>query len=183
MGRYRYDVRRTRRRPRRCLRLSPRRLIPWLWLFAALVAAPVLATSTAGAAIAPPWCGTPIPDGTAALPDGSSATHPVGSYPHIPWYAIGCTLERIQSQSNGRMTYRVTGQSANGFDLYAVTINALDTKQQRRDFRNWRKIRKFSLEHPVNALRTLDRLGGKVKVPLMISAGIHGNESEGIDAS
>src|SRR5215210_5923280 len=165
------------------VRVSARRLNPWLWLVVALLAVPLLGSTTAGAAIAPPWCGTPIPDGTAALPDGSSPTHPAGSYPHIPWYAIGCTLDRIQSQSNGRMTYEVTGQSANGFDLYAVTINALDTKQQRRDFRNWRKIRKFSLEHPVNALRTLDRLGGKVKVPLMISAGIHGNESEGIDAS
>jgi len=163
--------------------MSPRRLTLWLWLVAVLLAVPALATSTAGAAIEPPWCGTPIPDGTAALPDGSSPTHPVGSYPHIPWYAIGCTLDRIQSQSNGRMTYRVTGQSANGFDLYAVTINALDTKTQRRDFATWEKIRKFSLDHPANAQKTLENAGGSVKIPLMISAGIHGNESEGIDAT
>src|SRR5215212_351136 len=94
--------------------LFPRRPTMKLWFVAVLCALPFLGASTAGAAIAPPWCGTPIPDATAALPDGSSPTHPVGSYPHIPWYAIGCTLERIQSESNGRMTYRVTGKSALG---------------------------------------------------------------------
>ena len=163
--------------------MFPRKLTTLLWLSALLLAVPALATSTAGAAIAPPWCGTPMPDGVAALPDGSSPTHPVGSYPHIPWYAIGCTLDRIQSESNGRMTYRVTGQSANGFDLYAVTINALDTKKQRRDFANWQKIRKFALDHPANAQKTLGNVGADVKIPLMIQAGIHGNESEGIDAT
>src|SRR5215210_8825482 len=168
--------------PRRCLRLSTRR-ISLLCLTAVLCALPFVAPSTAAGAIAPPWCGTPMPDGTAALPDGSSPTHPVGSYPHIPWYAIGCTLERIQSESNGRMTYRVTGQSALGFDLYAVTINALNTKQQRKDFRNWKKIRKDALDRPDKAQKTLARVGGKAKIPLMISAGIHGNESEGIDAT
>ena len=163
--------------------LFPRKLTTLLWLSAALLAVPLLASGTAGAAIAPPWCGTPIPDGTAALPDGSSPTHPVGSYPHIPWYAIGCTLERIQSESNGRMTYRVTGQSANGFDLYAVTINALDTKAQRHDFANWQKIRRVALDHPENAQKMLANVGANAKIPLMIQAGIHGNESEGIDAT
>jgi hypothetical protein len=87
-----------------------------------LLAVPLTAAGTAGAEIGPPWCGTPIPDGTAALPDGSSPTHPVGSFPHIPWYAIGCTLDSIAAQSNGRMAVEVTGESANGFELYAVTI-------------------------------------------------------------
>src|SRR5918994_5660742 len=111
-------------------------------MVAALVIAAGMPSAAEAVTIAPPWCGTPAPDATAALPDGSSPTHPVGSYPHIPWYAIGCTLERIQSESNGRMTYRVTGQSALGYDMYAVTFNALDTKQQRKDFQNWQKIRK-----------------------------------------
>ena len=51
--------------------------------------------SGAAAAIAPPWCGTPEPDAAANLPDGSSPSHPAGSFPHIPYYAIGCTLEDI----------------------------------------------------------------------------------------
>jgi hypothetical protein len=154
-----------------------------LLLLALALAISLAASGTGGAAIAPPWCGTPIPDGTAALPDGTQPTHPVGSYPHIPWYAIGCTLERIASESNGRMTYRVTGKSALGYDLYAVTINALDTKQQRRDFANWQKIRRYALDDPAHAQKVLDHAGDDVKVPLLISAGIHGNESEGIDAS
>jgi zinc carboxypeptidase len=162
--------------------MSPRRLTLWLWLVAVL-AVPMVATGTVGAAIEPPWCGTPIPDGTAALPDGSSPTHPVGSYPHIPWYAIGCTLERIQSESHGRMTYRVSGQSALGKDMYVVTINALDTKAQRRGFSNWKKIRRHALTDPARAQDILAKAGDGVKVPLFISAGIHGNESEGIDAS
>jgi hypothetical protein len=154
----------------------------WFWALLALVAS-LAAAGSGEAAIGPPWCGTPIPDATAALPDGSSPTHPVGSYPHIPWYAIGCTLERIKNESNGRMTYEVTGQSALGFDMYAVTLNALDTKAQRRDYANWQKIRRVALDDPEHAQEILRRAGDDVKVPLMISAGIHGNESEGIDAT
>ena len=43
---------------------------------------------------APPWCGTSEPDAAGALPDGTQAGHPAGSFPHIPTYAIGCTLDR-----------------------------------------------------------------------------------------
>ena len=56
---------------------------------------------------------------------------PPGSFPHIPYYAIGCTLEDIESRSNGRMEVEVIGQSALGRDMYKVTINALDTRAQR----------------------------------------------------
>ena len=62
-------------------------------ILAALAAAALIGATSAAAAIGPPWCGTPSPDGTAALPDGTLPTDPVGSYPHIPWYAIGCTLD------------------------------------------------------------------------------------------
>jgi hypothetical protein len=152
-------------------------------LFAlALLAFPLTAASTAGADIGPPWCGTPIPDGTAALPDGTKPTDPVGSFPHIPWYAIGCTLDSIAARSNGRMTVEVTGKSANGFDLYAVTINALDTEAQQRDFDHWSVMRRWALTDPARAQRSLAQHGGKFKIPIFIQAGIHGNESEGIDA-
>ena len=50
--------------------------------------------ATAGAAIEPPWCGTPMTDAAENLPDGTDPADPVGSFPHIPYYAIGCTLER-----------------------------------------------------------------------------------------
>ena len=153
-----------------------------LVLVLALLAAPLTAAGTAGAAIGPPWCGTPIPDATAALPDGSSPSHPVGSFPHIPWYAIGCTLDSIAARSNGRMTVEVTGKSALGYELYAVTINALDTEQQQSDFAHWKQMRRSALTDPAYSLSLLASRGDRFKLPIFIQAGIHGNESEGIDA-
>jgi len=136
----------------------------------------------ASAEIAPPWCGTPIPDGVGSLPDGSDPSHPVGSFPHIPWYAFACTLDDIQARSNGRMDVKVIGQSALGRDMYLVTINALDTNQQRKDFQTWQNIRKIALTEPGRAQGMLDRAGDEVKVPIFVQSAIHGNESEGVDA-
>jgi hypothetical protein len=154
-----------------------RRLSRCFWLTAALAAVLLTATGTAASAIEPPWCGTPIPDASQNLP-----TEP-GSFPHIPWYAIGCTLDDIASRSNGRMTVKVNGQSALGRDKYLVTINALDTKAQRRDYSNGQKIHRFALDDPEHAQKILARVGNDVKVPLYIQGGIHGNEYEGVDAS
>ena len=128
--------------------MSPRRLTTLLWLSAALLAVPLVGTSTAGAAIAPPWCGTPMPDAAANLPDGSQPfpTHPNGSFPHIPYYAIGCTLDNIAAASSGRMTVERFGKSALGRDKFHVVINELETRAQRRAYRNWQKVRRYSLE-------------------------------------
>ena len=147
------------------------------------LAASASATSeTSSATIAPPWCGTPSPDAAAALPDGSKPTDPPGSFPHIPVYALACTLSDIQARSNGRMTVRVFGQSAGGHDLYLVTFNALDTPQQRQDFQTWQNIRKIALTDPQRAQDMLDKAGDNVKVPIFIQSAIHGNEYEGVDA-
>jgi hypothetical protein len=151
-----------------------------------VLATPVAARSAlplAGSAlIAPPWCGNPMPDAAANLPDGSNPTDPVGSFPHIPYYAFACTLANIQARSMGRMEVRVFGQSALGRDLYLVTINALDTPQQRKDFQTWQNIRKIALTEPQRAQAMLDRAGSSVKVPIFIQSAIHGNEYEGVDA-
>jgi hypothetical protein len=135
------------------------------------------------AEIEPPWCGTPMPDAAENLPDGTDPADPVGSFPHIPWYAIRCTLEDIQARSDGRMTLEVIGQSALGRDMYLVTINALDTVQQRKDFQAWESIRRVALTDPERASALLASAGEAVKVPLFIQGGIHGNEYEGVDAS
>src|SRR5919201_1831144 len=63
-----------------------------------LALAAALTPATARGAIAPPWCGTAEPDAAASLPDGSQPTDPVGSFPHIPYYAIGCTLQAIAAE-------------------------------------------------------------------------------------
>jgi hypothetical protein len=154
----------------------------WLLLLIVLVV-PLLGASAGAAEIAPPWCGTPMPDAAAALPDGSSPSHPPGSFPHIPYYAIGCTLESIAARSNGRMTVERFGHSAGGRDKYLVVINALDTPAQQRAYENWQDIREDALEDPVRAQKLLGRAGSAVKVPLFIQGGIHGNEYEGVDAS
>ncbi len=134
--------------------------------------------------IAPPWCGTPEPDAAGALPDGSNPNDPVGSFPHIPYYAIGCTLDAIKAESIGnRMSVRVFGHSALGRPMYLVTINALETPDQRRDFERWSKIRRLALDDPTKAIADLGGYGDDVKIPIFIQAAIHGNEYEGVDAS
>jgi Zinc carboxypeptidase len=149
----------------------------------ALVCAVLLPAAGARAAIEPPWCGTPTPDATGSLPDGTQPGDPPGSFPHIPYYAIGCTLDRIQSQSNGRMEVEVIGQSALGRDMYGITINALDTTQQRKDFHNWQEVRRVALSDPARGQSLVRAAGADIKVPIFIQAGIHGNEQEGVDAS
>jgi hypothetical protein len=124
-----------------------------------------------------------MPDAAAALPDGTSPTHPPGSFPHIPYYAIRCTLDSIAAQSGGRMKVEVIGRSALGRDMFLVTINELSTQNQRRDYANWQALDTLSRSRPARAQQLLDEMGGNVKVPLMIQGGIHGNEYEGVDAN
>ena len=150
---------------------------------AALTFAVGLGANTGGAAIAPPWCGTPEPDAAAALPDGSDPSHPAGSFPHIPYYAIGCTLDSIAARSGGRMSVETAGASALGREMFRVTINALDTNERRQAFQRWQEIRRLALTDPARAQALLADADGAVKVPIFIQGGIHGNEYEGVDAA
>jgi Zinc carboxypeptidase len=151
-----------------------RRLI----LLFAVVAVPLVAGGVAPAAIAPPWCGTPEPDAAEKLP-----TTGAGAFPHIPYYAIKCTLDEIQSRSiGGRMTVQQIGASAQGRPMYLVKFNALETVSQQQDFQNWQLIRKDALENPEKAQRELARVGDNIKIPIFIQGGIHGDETEGVDA-
>lgn len=132
--------------------------------------------------LAPPWCGTPGPDAAGNLADGTDPADPVGSFPHIPYYAIRCTLEEIVASSQGRMSLEVIGQSANGHDLFLVTVNALDTPQRRKDFQAWERIRRIALTDPAQAQDLLASFGDDVKVPIYVQGAIHGNEYEGVEA-
>jgi hypothetical protein len=153
-------------------------------LLALLMAVALLAAAApAGAAIEPPWCGTPMPDAAENLPDGTEPGDPAGSFPHIPWYAIGCTLEDIQARSDGRMQVEVIGRSALGRDMYKVTINPLDTVARRRAFHAWQEVRRVALDDPARGQELVRRAGGAIKVPIYIQGGIHGDEYEGVDAS
>ena len=138
----------------------------------------------AGAQLTPPWCGTPVPDAAGNLPDGSSPSHPAGSFPHIPYYAIGCTLEQIENDQLGnRMTVEVIGESALGRDLYGVVFNPLETEQQIRDYERWVKYRGIALEDPARAQELLEQWGDDIKVPVYVQGAIHGNEYEGVESN
>src|ERR1700741_305340 len=80
----------------------------------------------------PPWCGTPEPDFSAdVLPDGTDPADAAGSFPHIPHYATGCTLQDIKSRSRGRMSVEVIGKSSLGRNMYGVVINRLRTRDEK----------------------------------------------------
>lgn len=155
-----------------------RRLVSVLSATVLLLAGLTLSAAPAAAQIEPPWCGTPEPDAAEALP-----SDPPLNFPHIPYYAIGCTLEEIQAESDGRMSIDVIGPSATGRDMFLVTINDLDSKYQRKAFATWKKVRRDALTKPAKAQKTLRKADGQVKVPLFIQGGIHGNEYEGVDAN
>jgi len=166
--------------------LKTRRLTRLALLALVALVATLATTGTAGAAInplGPPWCGEPMNDAAGNLPDGSSPTDPVGSFPHVPYYAIKCTLDEIQALSNGRMEIETMGQSALGRDMFLVTFNATDTDEQRKAFLNWREVRKDAVDNPQRAQEKLAAFGDDVKIPVYIQGAIHGNEYEGVESN
>jgi hypothetical protein len=161
---------------------------------AALVAVPAPAQ---GQSAGGPWDGTPISPGLgptygepwcAEAAPGSSIANQQGSpLALIPQEAIGCTLEQVEQEAAAagvpdRMEYSVVGQSAGGLDLYGVVVNALETRQQRRDYRRWQQIRAIEVSDPAGAQGLLASFGENVKMPIFVQANIHGNEEEGADA-
>jgi hypothetical protein len=159
----------------------PRRLV--LLVLAVLTVSLGLA-GNAGAQLTPPWCGTPEPDAAENLPDGTDPTDPPGSFPHIPYYAIGCTLAQIEADQVGeRMTVEVIGHSALGRPLYGVVFNPLETAQQIRDYQRWHQYSGLALTNPDRAQELLERWGDDVKVPVFVNGAIHGNEYEGVESN
>jgi Zinc carboxypeptidase len=150
------------------------------------LAVSLLGATSAQADIAPPWCGTPPapgqePDADVDLPDGTDPSDPPGSFPHIPYYAIRCTLEDIQGRSGGRMSTEVLGQSATGRDMYLVTINARETQAQRDSSAQLERVIGLAARNPRRAKDLIERRD--TKVPIFIQGGIHGNEYEGVDVA
>src|ERR687898_2026946 len=132
------------------------RIGSWLAVCVVAIVCLLFGATSANAAIKPPWCGTPIPDAAENLPDGTDPADPPGSFPHIPYYAIGCTLEDIQSRSNGRMELEVIGRSALGRDMYKVTINALDTNAQRNGDARLRRVIGLAQRNPRRAQELIE---------------------------
>jgi len=141
-----------------------------LALAASLPVAATASTPDLGEPLGPPWCGTPEPD-------------VAGDKGNIPYYAIKCTLDEIEAQSNGRITVEQAGTSTLGRPLYAVTVDARDTPAQRRNSDRYWAIEAIETKNPDRAIRMLDRYGEDVKAPVFYQANIHGNETESTDAS
>jgi zinc carboxypeptidase len=165
------------------------RIRSWLAVSLAAIVLSLIGATSANAAIEPPWCVTPqnpgtppaMPDAAENLPDGTNPADPPGSFPLIPYYAIGCTLEDIESRSNGRMEVEVIGQSALGRDMYKVTINALETRAQQNADARLQQVIELAQRNPRRAQELIER--GDLKVPIFIQSGIHGNEYEGVDSN
>lgn len=119
---------------------------------------------------APPWCGTPEPD--AAEDKGS-----------IPYYAIKCTLDEIVAASDGRISVETIGESTQGRSIYAVTLDARQSADQRRNSDRYQAIKKIELKNPARAKVLLSEFGDDVKTPVFFNANMHGNEVESTDAS
>ncbi len=105
----------------------------------------------------------------------ADASIPIGV---IPYDEIAPKLNALQAASD-RVSARVAGKSSGGYDLYAVTVTAPETRGEARQQEEWKRLIE---DDPVRA-RTDPRLLAEYKTPLFVNANIHGNEWEGTDAA
>ncbi|MEU8265108.1 M14 family zinc carboxypeptidase [Micromonospora sp. NPDC048999] len=105
----------------------------------------------------------------------ADASLPIGA---VPYDDIAPKLNVLQAASD-RISARVAGRSSGGYDLYAVTVTAPESRQEARRQAEWKQLIE---DEPLRA-RTDPRLLAEYKTPLFVNANIHGNEWEGTDAS
>ncbi|RKR85937.1 zinc carboxypeptidase [Micromonospora pisi] len=105
----------------------------------------------------------------------NDASIPIGV---IPYDEIAPKLNALQSTTD-RVSARVAGKSAGGYDLYAVTVTAPESQDEARRQENWRR----RIENEPAAAQQDQRLLAGYKTPLFVNANIHGNEWEGTDAA
>ena len=135
----------------------------------------------AGAAIAPPWCGTPEPDAAGNLPDDL----PTAPDPELPAHPL------LRDRVHARQHRRCERRPHDGRALRQVRSRPRQVprghqragQSQAQDYKNWQKVRRYALGDPERAQDMLAKVGDDVKVPLFIQGGIHGNEYEGVDAA
>jgi hypothetical protein len=123
----------------------------------------------------PDW--QPTPQGEWWIPQPESeVTSPY--YNSIPYWQIAPTLHEIELSSD-RVDVEVMGQSAEGRNLFLVTVAKPDVLN---NLGHYRTLRHFMVEDPERAQEMLDQFKD-FKVPFYVHAGIHGNEYTGVDAS
>ena len=137
----------------------------------AVAAAAVLATPVAASA-----AGYPQKNVLPVWPDNpNDASIPIGV---TPYDEIAPKLNALQRAGN-RVSARVAGRSSSGYDLYAVTLTAPESRAEAARQERWKQLIE---EDPVRARRDRQLLAD-YKTPLFVNANIHGNEWEGTDAA
>ncbi|GAA1042016.1 M14 family zinc carboxypeptidase [Virgisporangium ochraceum] len=96
----------------------------------------------------------------------------------LPYHGVAPKLNALQAASN-RVSVEVIGQSAQGRDLYLVTVTAPEKADQTRQQDQWRRMIE---DDPWKAARDR-KLKAGYKAPVWINGNIHGDEYEGLDGS
>ncbi|WP_190122042.1 M14 family zinc carboxypeptidase [Streptomyces inusitatus] len=96
----------------------------------------------------------------------------------IPYHSIAPRLNELQKLSD-RVSVEVAGRSANGRELYLVTVTAPESAGQVRE---QERMRERIENSPASAARD-KQLKSAYKTPVFINNNIHGNEWEGTDAA
>jgi len=123
----------------------------------------------------PDWQPTPQGEWWITQPE-SEVTSPY--YDSIPYWQIAPTLHEIELTSD-RVKVEVMGQSAEGRNLFLVTVAKPDVLN---NLGHYRTLRHFMVDNPEKAQEMLDQFKD-FKVPVYVHASIHGDEYPGADAS
>lgn len=95
-----------------------------------------------------------------------------------PYHEVAPKLREIERRSN-RVEVEVIGQSAQGRDLYLVTVSEPSAHGR---FGRYKALRNLMLRDPAKAQERAAEFED-FKVPVFVNGSIHGNEWEGVDAS
>jgi hypothetical protein len=95
-----------------------------------------------------------------------------------PYHEVAPKLREIERRSN-RVQVEVIGQSAQGRDLYLVTVSEPSAHGR---FGRYKALRNLMLRDPAAAQERAAEFED-FKVPVFVNGSIHGNEWEGVDAS
>ncbi|MEV0629066.1 M14 family zinc carboxypeptidase [Nonomuraea wenchangensis] len=96
----------------------------------------------------------------------------------VPYHGIAPKLNELQRRSD-RVSAEIIGRSAQGRDLYLVTVTAPESRAEARE---QARLRERIANDPAAAARDR-KLAARYKAPLYVNANIHGNEWEGTDAA
>ncbi|OOE14853.1 M14 family zinc carboxypeptidase [Fictibacillus arsenicus] len=98
-------------------------------------------------------------------------------YDFVKYSKFDEILKKIDKESE-RVSLEVTGHSADGYPLYALTISNPEDKGK---YGHYKKLRKQMIKNPEKAQKWVAE-NGDFKVPVMINGSIHGTEYIGSDA-